>query len=71
LRSIGFIACGLEEIVAFLIGEKITDVTDGAPEVIVGPRGGPSDKSVELGKGRNRPIGTACLIFGRWVKTRA
>jgi len=36
LRSIGFITCGLEEVVAFLVSEEITDVSNGAPEIVVG-----------------------------------
>jgi hypothetical protein len=31
LRSNGFIACSLEEVVAFLIGEEIADMPGGAP----------------------------------------
>ena len=55
MRSLGFIASGLEEVVAFFVGEEIADVTDGAPEVVVSACGGASDKSLELGPVRSQP----------------
>lgn len=51
LRLIGFIASGLEEIVALLVSEEITDMPNGVPEIVVGPGGGPSDQGFELGEG--------------------
>ncbi|WP_435140426.1 hypothetical protein [Pseudopelagicola sp. nBUS_19] len=51
MRSIGLIGSGLEEIVAFLVGEEITNVTDRAAEVVVGPCGCSPGKGLEFGEG--------------------
>jgi len=43
LRSIGFIACGFEEVAAFFVPEKVADVADGLPQLVVGSGGGLSE----------------------------
>ena len=50
MRSIGFISSSLEEVVAFLIREEFTDVTDGAPEIVIGPRSRSPDEGLEFGE---------------------
>jgi hypothetical protein len=47
-RSIGFIACCPEEVVAFFVGEQIAYATDCLPELIVGPGRGLSEQRLEL-----------------------
>lgn len=51
LRSIGFISCGLEKVLAFLVSEKITDMSDGLPQIIIYPCDGPSDQGLEFCEG--------------------
>ncbi len=50
-RLIGFEACGLEEVVAFLDGEQVTDMADGLPKLIVSASRGFADQGLELGEG--------------------
>ena len=49
MRLIGFIARGLEEVVALLVSKEITNMPNGVPEIVVGAGGGPSDQGFELG----------------------
>nr|WP_245925150.1 hypothetical protein [Aliiruegeria haliotis] len=56
MRSIDFIASGVEEVAAFPVSEEITEVTDGAPKVAVGPRGRTPDKGLEFGEGHFNEI---------------
>ena len=50
LRSIGFISCCFEEVVALFFLEEVADVAEGFPELIVGPGCGFSDQGLEFGE---------------------
>jgi len=50
LRLIVFISCGLEEIVAFLLGEEVAEIADSLPKLIVGSSSGSADQGFELGE---------------------
>ena len=50
LRSIGFIPCGFEEVVAFFILEEVADVSDGLLELVIASGGRLSDQRLELGE---------------------
>ena len=50
LRSIGFISCGFEEVVALFVLEEVADLSDGLPELVAGSGCGFSDQGFELGE---------------------
>ena len=50
MRSIGFISCCFEEVVALFFLEEVADVADGFPELVVGPGCGFSDQGLQFGE---------------------
>ena len=50
MRSIGFISCSFEEVVAFFVLEDVADGSDGLPELVIGSGGGLSDQGLDLGE---------------------
>lgn len=50
LRSIGLISGSLEDVVEFLVSEEFTEMTDGAPEIAVGPCSRSPDEVFEFGE---------------------
>ena len=48
LRSIGFMSCGFEEVVAFFVPEEVADVSDRLPELVIGSGGRLSDQGFYL-----------------------
>ena len=50
LRSIGFRACGFEEVVAFFVPEYFADVSDGLPKLIVCSGCGLSEQGLDPGE---------------------
>lgn len=47
-RLIGFISCGLEEVVAFLVGEEVARMIDSLPKFMVGSGCSLSDQDLDL-----------------------
>ena len=56
MRSIGFISCSFEEVVAFFFGEEIADVAGGFPELVAGAGSGFSDQCLEFGECHFDPL---------------
>ena len=50
LRSIGFISCSFEEVVAFFLLEEVADASNGLPELVVCSGSGLSDQGFDLGE---------------------
>ena len=50
LRSIGFISCGFEEVVALFVLEEIADLADSLPELVIGSCSGFPDHCLEFGE---------------------